>query len=224
MSNSLTAEYLATISDVKIRFTPYAVMKTGLISGQTILKIEDYMLICSPYQLSMKKAILLLILSPEETHFFQRFKNEASSLNLTFQKPGRNTTLMFDVKGIIVQIGPVKGKKNMCMIEFDFTAASPELNEILGNYIQTYNSLKGYYDSFRDKTITINQESASMLRFNNYMECFLNSQKVRATLISISSDMLAFSIPSTIPDIIEGTTFSSKLFCNYSAKKIKKSH
>ena len=53
-------EYKEKYSDQTIRFNPYAVKKMGLQQSQTLLKLEDYMLICAPYQLSMDRVILLV--------------------------------------------------------------------------------------------------------------------------------------------------------------------
>ncbi len=77
-------EYKEKYSDQTIRFNPYAVKKTGLQQAQTMLKLEDYMLICAPYQLSMDRVILLVILSRDEVSFFQQFQNKLTSVNMSF--------------------------------------------------------------------------------------------------------------------------------------------
>ena len=80
-------EYQDKYADQLIRFNPYALKKTGLLQSQTLLKLEDYMLICAPYQLGMRRVVLLVILSRNEVSFFQQFLNKLSSLNLAFQRP-----------------------------------------------------------------------------------------------------------------------------------------
>ena len=195
-----------------VRFSPYTVLKTGLISGQTILKVDNYMLICSPYQFSMKRAILLLILSQEETHFFQQYKDTPCTLSLTFQKPGPHHPVIFDLKGVVDRIGPVKDKPNLCMIDVVFSERPSELTDILGNFILTYNALRGYYETFQGKEIIMDNRMARMLRFNDYMECYIGSNKIRADLVAISVSKLIFSLPSDTPDIIEGYSFSCKLY------------
>ena len=66
-------EYKEKYSEQTIRFNPYAVKKMGLQQSQTLLKLEDYMLICAPYQLSMDRVVLLVILSRDEINFFQQW-------------------------------------------------------------------------------------------------------------------------------------------------------
>jgi hypothetical protein len=205
-------EYLDTLSSTRIRFSPYAVLKTGLISSQTILKIEDYMLICSPYQLSMRQATLLLILSQEETHFFQQYRGDSCALSLTFLKPGSRAPLIFDVKSNIDRIGPVKDRPNLCMIDLTFLKPPEKLIEILGDYVLAHSALKTYYETFSGREIVIDDYMARMLRFNNYMECTFSRHKVRARLVAISVNKLVFDIPADTPDVIEGTSFSCKLY------------
>ncbi len=78
--NTRIQNYFDKLSDKNIRFSPYTIKNVGLIPNQTILKISDFMLICSPYQISMKNAVLILILSHEETQFFQQYKDTNCSL------------------------------------------------------------------------------------------------------------------------------------------------
>ena len=212
MINQKVQEYFRSLSNTPVRLSPYAVSKMGLISPQTILKIENYMLICSPYELSMRKAVLLLILSREETTFFQKYKNNFCSLNLTFRKSSSQSSQLFDVKSKLVQIGPVKGKQNLCMIEVIFTAYPPELIEIIGEFILVHNSLRGYYDSFQGKDIHIEENTAKQLRYNNYMECYLKSQKHRAQLVNLSVNRLNLVLPESAGDVAVGEAFPSKLY------------
>src|SRR5271157_701214 len=70
MAKTRVQEYTEKFSDQAIRFTPYALKKTGLVQSQVFLKIEDYLLICAPFQLSMKRGIFLVVLSAQEITFF----------------------------------------------------------------------------------------------------------------------------------------------------------
>ena len=62
MASPRVQEYQEKYADKTVRFNPYAIKKMGLQQSQTMLKLEDYMLICAPYQLSMGRAVLLVIL------------------------------------------------------------------------------------------------------------------------------------------------------------------
>ncbi len=212
MAKSRVKEYFETLSGTPIRFSPYAILKTGLVSSQTILNIESYMLICSPYQISMKNSILLLILSAEETNFFQHYKDQTCSLSLTFQKPGIGPPEIFDLKGTIDRIGPVKDRQNLCMIDITFSDRPSQLIELLGDFILAHNALRSYYETYRGKEIVINDHMARMLRFNNYMECFFGQQKCRGRLEAISVNRIIFDIPADTENVLEGNSFSCKLY------------
>ena len=69
MEKSRAQEYMQKFGDQSIRFTPFALKKTGLVPSQVFLKIEDYLLICAPFQLSMKRGIFLVVLSAQEISF-----------------------------------------------------------------------------------------------------------------------------------------------------------
>ena len=68
MADARIQEYQDKYAEKLIRFNPYAVKKTGLLQSQTLLKLEDYMLICAPYELGMRRVVLLVILSLSLIH------------------------------------------------------------------------------------------------------------------------------------------------------------
>ena len=69
-----------------IRLDQFALAKMGLVQSHTILKIENYMIVCAPYQMSMRKALLFVVLSKEEIPFFTKYVEKLAALKLTFQK------------------------------------------------------------------------------------------------------------------------------------------
>jgi hypothetical protein len=120
--------------------------------------------------------------------------------------------LIFDVKSNIDRIGPVRDRPNLCMIDLTYLKPPPKLIEILGDYMLAHNALKTYYETFSGREIIIDDYMARMLRFNNYMECNFGRHKVRARLVAISVNKLIFDIPAETPDVIEGYSFSCKLY------------
>jgi hypothetical protein len=212
MAASRVQDYLTRFSDEMIKFNPYAIHKMGLLQSQTLLKMEDYMLICAPYQLSMKRAILLVILSREETLFFQRFQNRITSLSFTFQKPGNKSPINLFIRGTLDRIGPVKGKANVCMVDLSYKNCPLDLVEIIGDYILTYQSLKGRHESFQSRTIEISEQSARVLRFNNYIECQVLQQKVQGQLLSLAVSELKLRVPAALEGVAEGEMIFIKLY------------
>lgn len=210
--NTRIQNYFDKLSDKNIRFSPYTIKNVGLIPNQTILKISDFMLICSPYQISMKNAVLLLILSHEETQFFQQYKDTNCSLCLVFQKSLNTSSFNMEIPSKVDQIGAVKGKKNICMINISFIKFNSQLIEILGNYIFGHNALKECLVKYEKKDIGITVETAKNLRYNNYFEVICNNNKCVGQLLSLSVDKLIFSVNERELKIAENMNLSCKLY------------
>ncbi len=212
MGKSRILEYQAKYADQMIRFNPYAIKKMGLVQSQTLVKIEDYMLICAPFQMSMKRAIMLVILSREETTFFQQFQKKMCSINFTFQRPNNKTPINFFVRGILDRLGAVKGKQNVCMLDISFKNCPVDLVEIIGDYITSFESLKAQYESFKGKEIPMNPRNAKIMRFNNFVESQFGKNKVQTRLLAVSVDKLILAVPASVPDLSDGMKFVSKLY------------
>ena len=142
MAKTRVQDYVEKYSDQPIRFTPYALKKTGLVPSQVFLKIEDYLLICAPFQLSIQRGIFLVVLSAQEITFFQQFQKKLCTINLTFQQTGSKKPLSFLLRGTLERIGPVKGKQNVCMMDASIKACPNDLVEIIGDYLIAFDGLK----------------------------------------------------------------------------------
>jgi hypothetical protein len=212
MAKTRVQEYVEKFADQSIRFTPYALKKTGLVQSQVFLNIQGYLLICAPFQLSMKRGIFLVVLSAQEITFFQQFQKKLCSINLTFQKTGNKKPLNLFLRGTLERIGPVKGKQNVCMMDASVKACPNDLVEIIGDYITAFEGLKGQYNNFSDKAIAVDESSAKIMRFNNYVELVLGATKVRAALVSLSVNALSVRIAAAPPGLSDGAVCSIRLY------------
>jgi hypothetical protein len=212
MAKSRIQEYAGKLADQPIRFTPYALKKTGLVQSQVFLKVEDYLLICAPFQLSMKRGIFLVVLSAQEILFFQQFQKKMCSINLTFHRSSTMKPLNLFVRGIIDRVGPVKGKQNVCMMEVSLRGCPNDLVEIIGDYLTSFEGLKSQYESFSGKAISVDEPAARLMRFNNYAELLVGAARTRAALVSLSVDSLCLSITGPAPAVVEGEACSARLY------------
>lgn len=212
MAKTKVQEYTEKFADQMIRFTPYALKKTGLVQSQAFLKMEDYLLICAPFQMSMKRGIFLVVLSQQEIAFFQQFQKKMCSVNLTFQKVGNKKPLNLFLRGSLDRVGPVKGKQNVCMMDTTIKGAPNDLVEILGGYITSFESLKTQFETFKGREIAVDQKAAGIMRFNNFVEFHLGAAKARAALSSMAVDSLTVVIPAKVPGLEEGSACSAKLY------------
>lgn len=212
MAKSRIQEYAGKLADQPIRFTPYALKKTGLVQSQVLLKVEDYVLICAPFQLSMKRGIFLVVLSAQEILFFQQFQKKMCSINLTFHRSVTMKPLNLFVRGIIDRVGPVKGKQNVCMMEVSLRGCPNDLVEIIGDYLTAFEGLKSQYDGFSGKAIVVDEPSAKLMRFNNYAELLVGSARTRAALVSLSVNSLCLSVAGPVAGLVEGQACSARLY------------
>jgi hypothetical protein len=212
MAKTRVQEYVDKYADQAIRITPYALKKTGLVQSQVFLKIEEYLLICAPFQISMKGGIFLVVLSPQEITFFQQFQKKLCSINLTFQKTGNKKPLSLFVRATLERVGLVKGKQNVCMMDASIKACPNDLVEIIGEYLSSYESLKTQYGNFQDKTIPMDENAAKVMRFNNYVELVVGAAKTRATLLELSVGTLGMRLSMEIPGVEPGAACTARLY------------
>jgi hypothetical protein len=212
MSVSRVQEYQQKFASETVRFNPYAVKKMGLLPSQTLLKLEDYMLICAPYQLSMTRVILLVILTPDEINFFQQFRAKLASLTIAFQKQPAKTPMNLLIRGNLERIGPVKGKTNVCLMEVVYKSCPNDLVEIIGDYVLSFEALKTQFDNFKDRAVEIDPAVARTMRFNNYVECLPGAHKVPARLLSLAVNRLVLELPLSTQGLGVGQPLASKLY------------
>ncbi len=212
MAKSRVVEYQERFADQAIRFTPYALKKTGLVQSQVFLHIEDYLLICAPFQLSMKRGIFLVVLSSQEISFFQQFQKKLCSINLTFQQTGSKKPLTLLLRGTLERIGPVKGKQNVCMMDAAFKTCPNDLVEIIGDYLHAYEGLRNQFENFSGKAIPLDEAAAKLMRYNNYVELLTGTGKARATLVSLAANSISVRLPARPPEVAEGSACSLRLY------------
>ena len=212
MAKSRVQEYAGKFADQPIRFTPYALKKTGLVQSQVFLKIEDYVLICAPFQLSMRRGVFLVVLSSQEIAFFQQFHKKICSINVTFQRVGSKKPLTFLLRGSLERLGPVKGRQNVCMMDVAVKSCPNDLVEIIGEYLAGFVSLRALYESYKEKTIAVDEAAAKVMRFNNYVEVMLGTAKVRATLLNLSVRALRVRLSMALPGLEVGSACAAKMY------------
>ncbi len=212
MGKKSIQEYREQYGDQLIRFNPYAIKKMGLLPTQTLLKLDDYMLICAPFQLSMNRAILLVILSKDEISFFQQFQNKIVSLSFTFQRPGNNTPINLFVRSTLVRMGPVKGRNNVCLVDLSYSSCPNDLMEIVADYLGNHASLKSQYEYLKNRPVELNEENTKIMRYNEYAEAKIAGKKQQINLISVSVNRLIVDIPAAAGPTEEGSKFIIKLY------------
>ena len=87
-----------------------------------------------------------------------------------------------------------------------------DLVEIIGDYITAFEGLKTQYENFAGKAITVDENAAKLMRFNNYVELVVGASKVRASLTALSVNSLTLRLFAAPPGLADGETCSAKLY------------
>ncbi len=212
MAKTRIQEYAEKYPDQPIRFTPYALKKTGLVQSQVFLSIDDYMLICAPYQLSMSKGIFLVVLTPQEISFFQQFQKKLCTIHLTFQTTSGKKPLTLFIRANLDRVGPVKGRQNICMMEAVIKSCPNDLVEIVGEYVEAFEALKAQFQTFQEKRIEVSPESARLMRYNNYSEIIVGTTKTRCNLLSLSVTSLILRPSIEVPGLAVGDACAARMY------------
>ncbi len=201
-----------TYGDAVVSLSPFALKKLGIVSNQTILKVDTYNLVCVPFRLSMKGAVLLGSFSRDEIVFFQRFKGALAGLNLVIQPGDSPAPRKVFCRCSLSQISPMKGRDSVGLLSVEFRPCPPDLENLIGNYMMLMDRLKADYKDLSGKTVPINPDTARILGFNNYATLSADPVVTKLALFSLGVDRLVFLAPMQTPDLRPGQEASLRLF------------
>ncbi|MBN2736646.1 MAG: hypothetical protein JXR70_06665 [Spirochaetales bacterium] len=210
MAKPKARQYLQRYGQEDIRLDAFAIKKMGLQQSETTLKIDNFIIICAPFQVSMSKAVLFVILRKEELPFFQHYTLKLAVLKFTFQK--KNIPLKFFVYVKINKLIPLKGRQDMAMIDVSYKNCPEDLIITLGDYLSEMESIRQYYNKFKSKQILINNDNARKLRFNNYVECIIGERKIESRLLNMTVELLTLVVPGIDPNLKVGSEIGAKLY------------
>jgi len=207
------AQYLARFGEQRINCNQYALAKLGVDRSHCSLKIEDYMILCIPFQFGFKRSLLMASLSKQELAFFQKYVNAIANLSISFQLPGRSEPLNFFIRCTIVQVGQMKGRDNVSIFVVDFKLAPDELVRILGGFLEFQDNLRLMYEDYGKKPVKISPETAKTMGYNMFASIADGTQDgKRIQLVNISSKMIEFLEAAGSPVRPAGTELNYHLF------------
>ena len=137
MANAPTgaAQYLTRFGGQSIAGSQYALGKLGVDRANCSLKIEEYVILCVPFQLGFKRSILLASLSKQELVFFQKYANSSVGLSIALNPDNKPLPIKFFVRCNLSTIGQMKGRENVGLFVVDYKNSPDELVKMLGHYI-----------------------------------------------------------------------------------------
>jgi hypothetical protein len=161
------AQYLARFADQSIACSQYALAKLGVDRAHCFLKMDDYIILCAPFQLGFKRSIFLASLSKQELTFFQRYVNGIVGLSIAFAS-GKQEPIKLYIRCTLVTVGPMKGRDNVGLFVVDFKSTPDDLTSILGNYLETQERFKILAEDYGKTLIRMNADVAKLLGYNMY--------------------------------------------------------
>ena len=129
MANTLSgaAQYLTRFGDQTIVGNQYALSKLGLDRAHCSLKIEEYLILCVPYQLGFKRTILMASLSTQELTFFQRYVNSIVGFSIALNPNKRPEPVKFFLRCTLNTVGQMKGRENVGLFVVDYKTSPDEM-------------------------------------------------------------------------------------------------
>ena len=207
------AQYLARFSEQSIACSQYALAKLGIDRSRCSLKIEDYMILCIPFQFGFKRSLFIASLSKQEQVFFQKYVNSIANLSISFLRPGRAEPLNFFIRCTLSQVGQMKDRENVGLFVVDYKSTPDELVKILGGFLEFQDKLRFQYDDYSKKVIRITPDSAKLMGYNMFATVADGTPDGRRIqVVNLHSKMLEHLEAAGAPVRVPGTRTEYQLF------------
>jgi hypothetical protein len=207
------AQYLARFGDKSIACSQYALAKLGVDRAHCSLKIEDYVILCIPFQFGFKRSLFLASLSKQELVFFQKYANAIINLSISFIPEGRTEPLNFFIRCTLAQIGQMKDRENVGLFVVDFKNTPDELVRILGTFLELQDRLRFQYDDYGKTLIHVTPETAKLMGYNMFASVMDGTpQGRRIQLVNMSSKVLEHLEAAGSQVRAPGTAMNYQLF------------
>ena len=215
MATAITgpAQYLTRFGEQTIAGSQYALTKLGVDRAHCALKIEEYMILCVPFQLGFKRSIFLASLSKQELAFFQKYLNSIVGLSIALNPNNRPEPIKFFLRCTLSTIGQMKGRENVGLFVVDYKTSPDEMVSMLGNYLETQERLRTQYEDYGKTSVRITQDVAKMLGYNMYATISeSNAAPRRIQVFSMNSKAIEHMEAAGSPVRKPGTNVAYQLF------------
>jgi hypothetical protein len=163
-----TAHYAARFSEQSISCNQYVLSKLGIDRNHCSLKIEDYVILCVPFQFGFKRSYFVASLSKQELAFFQRYVESIIGLSITFLPEGYAAPVHFFIRCTLTAAGHMKGRENVGLFVVDFKSTPDEFVLLLGSFLEHQDKLRSLYDQYGETMIHVTAETSKTLGYNMY--------------------------------------------------------
>jgi hypothetical protein len=215
MANAATgpAQYLAKFSDQSVSCTHYALSKLGVDRAHCYLKIDEYVILCIPFQLGFKRSLFLASLSRQELTFFQRYINGIVGLSIGFSPDRRQEPIKFFIRCNLTTVGQMKGRENVGLFVVDYKATPDDLTVLLGTFLENQNRLRAQYEDHGNSIIKMTPDVAKVLTYNMYSTITEpEAREKRIQIFNLSTKHIDHLEAASSPERPPGTSVAYQLF------------
>ena len=209
-----SAQYLTRFGEQTIAGSQYALAKLGVDRAHCSLKIEEYLILCVPFQLGFKRSIFLASLSKNELAFFQKYLNGIVGLSIALNPNNRPEPIKFFLRCTLSTIGQMKGRENVGLFVLDYKTSPDEMVSMLGNYMETQERLRTQYEDYGKTSIKMTPDVAKMMGYNMYATIgeASNATPRRIQILSLNSKSMEHVEAEGSPVLNPGTAVAYQIF------------
>ena len=216
-----TAQYLTRFGEQTIAGNPYALAKLGIEKAHCSVKIENYLILCVPFQLGFKRSIFMASLSKQELAFFQKYLNVTVGLSLALNPNKRPEPVKFFLRCTLTTIGQMKGRENTGLFVLDYKSSPDQMISMLGSFMETRERLRTQYEDYGKTSVRMTADVSKMMGYNMYAaiapslaaaNAAANAGPRRIQVFSLSTKSLEYMEAAGAPVLSPGTQAAYQLF------------
>jgi len=208
-----SAQYLSRFGEQTIAGSQYALGKLGVDRSHCSLKIEEYLILCVPFQLGFKRSIFLASLSKQELAFFHKYLNSIVGLSIALNPNKRPEPVKFFLRCTLSTIGQMKGRENVGLLVVDYKTSPDEMVNKLGSFMETQERIRTQYEDYGKTSIRMTPEAAKMMGYNMYATISEgNKAPRRIQVFNMNTKSLEYMEAAGSPLLQPGTSANLQLF------------
>jgi len=208
-----TAQYLTRFGEQTIAGNPYALAKLGIEKAHCSVKIENYLILCVPFQLGFKRSIFMASLSKQELAFFQKYLNATVGLSLALNPNKRPEPVKFFLRCTLTTIGQMKGRENTGLFVLDYKSSPDQMISMMGSFMETQERLRTQYEDYGKTPVKITAETAKLMGYNMYATVSqTGTPPRRIQILSINTKTMEYIEAEGAPVLPAGTPAAFQLF------------
>jgi len=208
-----TAQYLTRFGTKTIPCNPYALAKLGIDRASCSFKIEDYLLICVPYQLGFKQSIFMASLSTQEIGFFQKYINHKGVLSISFNPEKKSKPVNFFIRCNINTIGQLKNRDNVGLLVLEMVTGPDEMIMFMGGFLENQERIAMQYGDYGNSIIRMTPETAKKMGYNHYATISgPGQQERRIQIFALTSKIIEHLEAAGAPSRALGSEVTYQIF------------